>query len=109
VELRSVAAGRERVLHDRWYVEAAYAWNACMNSKDHEAALARLELALRELRRRDVDHWLRLELEAIRVEEFVRGTVSEERRHNLVQSARSYSAQGVVKQALARLASEGPA
>ena len=108
-ELRSVAAGRERVLHDRWYVEAAYAWNSCLNTRTPEAALAGLELALRELRRRDVDHWLRLELEAIRVEEFMTGVVSEQRRLSLVDRGRSYGAHGIVRQTLQKSTSEGPA
>jgi len=108
-ELRSIAAGRELVLHDRWYVEAAYAWNSCINEANPIPAVEHLGSALKELRRRDVDHWLRLELEAIRIEEFLSGCVSGERRRRLVEDARFYCALGIVKEAVCRLAGHGAA
>jgi tetratricopeptide (TPR) repeat protein len=107
-ELRSVAACRERALHDRWYVEAAYAWNSCLNEADPNAAVERLESTLRELRRRDIDHWLRLELEAVRVQEYLSGQVSEQRRAQLVEFARFYSAHGIIQQAVPGLLGNGP-
>ena len=108
-ELQRVAAGRERVLHDRWYVEAAYAWNSCMNDGNADIAVVRLHSALHDLRRRDVDHWLRLELEAIRIEEFMSGGVSQHRRRQLVERGRLYGAHGIVRQAASRLPSNSTA
>ena len=108
-KLRSVAAGREAVVHDRWYVEAAYAWNSCINDGSTKAAVGRLESTLHELRRRDVDHWLRLELEAIRVEEFLSGGVSKDRRLQLIELGRFYCAHGIVRQSATELASDGAA
>jgi len=106
-ELRSIASGKERALHDRWYVEAAHAWNSCLNIGDEESAVLRLESALRELRRRDVDHWLRLELEAIRVNEYLTSGMLEQRRARLLELARSYGAYGVIKQAVQGLLGNG--
>ena len=107
--LVSIAGGRERVLHDRWYVEAAYAWNSCINNANGPAAVARLDSALRDLRRRDIDHWLRLELEATRIEEFLFGCVAEKRRARLAIDARSYGALGIARQAASGLANRGAA
>jgi tetratricopeptide (TPR) repeat protein len=102
-ELRSVAAGKEQVIHDRWYIEAAYAWNSCINESRPGEAMTRLASALHEIRRRDVDHWLRLELEAIRVEEFLSDEVSARRRMQLVALGQSYCACGIVRTAASRL------
>jgi hypothetical protein len=102
-ELQIIAAGRERALEDRWTVEAAFAWNACRNKGDVPAAVARLETALRELSRRDVDHWLRLELEAVRIDEFVSGRVSTQRRSQLAILGKHYGAAAIVHEAQARL------
>lgn len=101
-QLRMISGGRERVLEDRWTVEAAFAWDACLNQGDVFAAMARLEGALRDLSRRDVDHWLRLELEAIRIHEFVTGGVLVGRRSQLAYQARRYSAAAIVTEAEAR-------
>ncbi len=106
-ELRSIAAGREHVLHDRWKIESAYAWDLSINQGEPERALARLRTALHEMRRRDVDHWLRLELETIRVEEFATGHVAEASRLRLADQARSYAAQGIVTEALTGLSASG--
>jgi DNA-binding SARP family transcriptional activator len=102
-ELTAVAAGRERLIHDRWKIEAAYAWNLCINCGKPDEAIALLQVALNEIRRRDVDHWLRLQLEAIRIVEFVRGDVAREKRQRLLEIASSYSAEGIVRQAGSRL------
>jgi tetratricopeptide (TPR) repeat protein len=108
-QLRSIAAGRERVLHDRWMVEAAYAWDLSINHGKPDVAAANLWAAQREMRRRDVSHWLRLELEAVRIEEFLAGHVSEKRRLHLAELAGAYQAQGVVREALSGLAPSGHA
>jgi DNA-binding SARP family transcriptional activator len=105
--LLRTAQGRERVLHDRWYVEAAYAWNRCINERKPDLAVAGLEAALHDLRRRDVDHWLRLELEAIRVEEFISERMATQKRLQLAALARSYSAMGILREAQSSLATCG--
>ena len=102
--LRSIAVGHERVLHDRWKLVAAHAWDACINSGEPDIALTALTVALRELRRRDVDHWLRLELEAIRIEEFVCGAVNEGRRVQLAEAAQAFGARAIVTAAESELA-----
>jgi hypothetical protein len=102
-ELKSIAAGRERALEDRWTVEAAFAWDACLNQRNGVAALHRLEMALHELSRRDIDHWLRLELEAIRIEEYVNGRTSLSRRSALADLASRYSAAAIASEARKRL------
>ncbi|MGD0991597.1 MAG: AAA family ATPase [Gemmatimonadales bacterium] len=102
-QLAVIERDRERVLHDRWKAESAHAWDLCINRNESAVALARLKLALHEIRRRDVDHWLRLELEAVRIEEFISGSVAEERRVLLADLAGSYSAHGVAQQALVGL------
>ena len=108
-QLRSVAVGHERVLHDRWKLVAAYAWDACINGDDAEHALTAVAVALRELRRRDVDHWLRLELEAIRIEEYVCGAVCEGRRLRLSEAAQAFGARAIVTAAESELAPNGNA
>ncbi len=108
-QLRSLAAGRERVLHDRWSVEAAYAWDLSINRGKPDVAAANLWAAQREMRRRDVSHWLRLELEAIRVEEYVHGQVAEEKRLRLCERARSFCAQGIMRGAQERLSASNSA
>jgi len=101
--LRIIAGGREKVLHDRWMVEAAYAWDLCLNRARPEEAASRLDVAERELRRRDVSHWLRLELEAIRLEEYVEGGIAVDRRRRLASLAQPFGALGIVRGARERL------
>jgi len=102
--LRVIAGGREKVLHDRWMVEAAYAWDLCLNHGRPSDAAANLNAAVRELRRRDVSHWLRLELEAIKLEEYVSGSVAHERRQGLSSQAKAFGALGISRSADERLA-----
>jgi DNA-binding SARP family transcriptional activator/tetratricopeptide (TPR) repeat protein len=101
-QLRTVAMGREHSLCDRWPVEAAFAWEGCIN--DHAAnAIDRLNAATRELSRRDVDQWLRLSLESIRICEGLGGAVELDRRRSLAALARRYSAAAIVSKAEAKL------
>ena len=108
-QLRSLAYGRDRVLHDRWKPVAACAWNMCLNEGMPDLAVTTLERALHELRRRDIDHWLRLELEAIRIEESILGAGQEARRMRLMETARKYGAHGIVNQAQPPLYASGRA
>jgi len=102
-ELRSIAMGREQSLCDRWPVEAAFGWDACVNERGSTDAIARLGAATRELSRRDVDQWLRLSLESIRIRERLSGAVDLERRRELADLGRRYSATAIVTKAEERL------
>ncbi len=105
-QVRTRARGRERFATDRWKVEAAIAWDTCVNEGKPEDALKRIDSGVKELSRRDVAQWLRLELEAIRVEEFARGRVAVRRRDDLARRAQAYSAAAIVRAANAELAAD---
>jgi DNA-binding SARP family transcriptional activator/tetratricopeptide (TPR) repeat protein len=98
-QLRSILGGQLKSIGDRWQAEAALAWDTCINQQDPSLALRGLERALRELPRRDTDHWLRLELEATRVEEFTVGQRLPDRRRKLAELGRRYSAAKIVSEA----------
>jgi tetratricopeptide (TPR) repeat protein len=101
--LHSIAMGREHILCDRWPVEAALGWNACVNDRGSADAIARLIAAKRELSRRDVDQWLRLSLESIRICERLNAAVEIDSRRDLADLARHYSAAAIVRKAEAGL------
>src|SRR4030042_2934457 len=61
-QLESRLLGRRRVLHDRWMVEAALAWDDLITFGDVSQTLLMLAPIRAELQRRDIDSWLRLEL-----------------------------------------------
>jgi DNA-binding SARP family transcriptional activator/tetratricopeptide (TPR) repeat protein len=100
VRLHEMAQGRERTILDRWLMEAAFAWNAHLNT--HQSPLeatGRLECAIRELRRRDVDQWLRLCLERIRLSEAIEGRTDRQGRAQLIEVGRQHSAAAIVTEA----------
>jgi DNA-binding SARP family transcriptional activator/tetratricopeptide (TPR) repeat protein len=97
--LKAALSGRPRVLHDRWMVEAAFAWNRAINAGDVAGTLADLEGVIPELRRRDVDGWLRLELETIRLREEAQGSRLQIHRNRLVSLAEQYSALAIASDA----------
>jgi DNA-binding SARP family transcriptional activator len=101
--LRSIAAGRAATMADRWRVEGAIAWDTAVNQADPNRATLTVQRATRELARRDVDQWLWLELESIRIQEFVTNSVASKRRRDLAALGRRYSAAGIVRQAEERL------
>jgi tetratricopeptide (TPR) repeat protein len=98
-QLESIAKGRERSLSDRWPVEAAFGWDACVNDRGGSEAIARLGAATHELSRRDVDQWLRLSLESIKIRERIYGVVDFERRCELADLGRHYCANAIVRRA----------
>ncbi len=56
-----------RSYHERWMVEAALAWDRCINRNDPEGALHQLQEAFMELQRRDLDHALMTKIEYFRI------------------------------------------
>jgi hypothetical protein len=55
------------MFHERWMSEAALAWDVALNQSRHRDAIDQLRAGAEELRRRDVDHWLLVELETLRL------------------------------------------
>jgi DNA-binding SARP family transcriptional activator len=102
-QLRHVAEGREHTLCDRWPVEAALAWDSCINEDGSAAAMVRLAKATRELSRRDVDQWLRLSLESIRIAETMHGSLEVASRRKLAELGRRYCASAIVAETESRL------
>jgi len=100
LELDKIAEGRARSLSERWVVEATVAWDTAVNLGQWERARTDVERALRELRRRDVDHWLRLRLEWIALQEHVAGVRLPSDREDLAMAARSFGASAVERAAL---------
>jgi len=94
--LRQLVAQHRWMFADRWMVEAALAWNRLLNLHQPEEALGQLIRASVELSRRDVDHWLRLRVEVIRLSEQITGEVKSEERRKLVQLASRYHAAAIV-------------
>jgi DNA-binding SARP family transcriptional activator len=96
-ELQRVGGGRERMLHERWMAEAALAWDLALNQRKPKEAASELSLAARELRRRDVDHWLLVELELLRLKAKCLGGASEAEMDHLESVAASYEAGTVLR------------
>lgn len=96
-ELRAVGQGRERVFHDRWLTEAAIAWNTATNGKGFEAADVELSAALRDLRRRDVDHWLALGLEKLTIQQRFLGEIQSNDYLVIERGAIQYGAKGILR------------
>ena len=94
--LRDLARGREGAVTDRWPVESALAWDACIRDECCASGTARLERAIRELARRDIDQWLRLQLEAMRISETLTGATDEVERRRMVDLGRRYKAAAIV-------------
>jgi tetratricopeptide (TPR) repeat protein len=107
--LEMVVGSRVGLLADRWKVEGALAWNVAVNCHEPDCARARLHRALRELARRDVDHWLWLSLEAIELDEYVTGRIAAEDRNRLIGQGELYLAAGIVRRARKRLADRSAA
>jgi DNA-binding SARP family transcriptional activator len=101
-QLETLLGDRAGSMAERWKVEGALAWNTSVNKKQPDCAAVRLDRARHELSRRDIDHWLWLELEAIQLQEFLNGGTAIGRRHELAELGRRYSAGGIVRQAQGR-------
>ncbi len=107
-KLRALAGGREAAVTDRWPLESALAWDACIRGNGPSSATARLERAIRELSRRDVDQWLRLRLEEVRIKESMKGQVDEAGRQEIADLGRLYKAAAIVAGAEERSLQEAP-
>ena len=106
-KLHEIAAGRERAIVDRWSMETAFAWDAFKRGGCAERILSGLDSAIRELSRRDVDQWLRLCLERIRVGEALGGTLDAGARTTLAEVAGRYHASAIVREALDQIRFSG--
>jgi DNA-binding SARP family transcriptional activator len=101
-ELKRIGAGRERLFHERWLGEAAIAWDLALNHGQVSTAIAQLRTAANDLRRRDVDHWLQVELELLRIRIRCEGSVPDAEIESLTAVATDFEA-GAVLHALKQL------
>jgi tetratricopeptide (TPR) repeat protein len=79
-------------LPDRGLVEAALAWDTCLNDGDTERAVRLLSTAAADLASRDIDHWLSATVELIRMREWTSGAPDTLARRELASSARAHGA-----------------
>jgi DNA-binding SARP family transcriptional activator/tetratricopeptide (TPR) repeat protein len=100
--IRACLGGRSKVLHDRWMIEAALAWDALWQGQDVARELRRLEPIRMELRKRDIDSWLRLELEVVRLREAAEGHRHDSTRELLAAEAKRYGAAAMRRDLIAR-------
>jgi tetratricopeptide (TPR) repeat protein len=91
---------RKHLLTDRWMVETTYAWNELLSRSTPDRALQLLADAAANLQDRDVDNWLRLRLERIRLKEHITGSVADSDRAELLQDARRFSAEAIARDAV---------
>jgi tetratricopeptide (TPR) repeat protein len=96
-ELRRIGAGRERLYHERWQAEAALAWDTALNHGQVAAAAEQLRVAANELRHRDVDHWLLVELELVRLKVARDGVAPRADVERLTAAATSHSAGAILR------------
>jgi DNA-binding SARP family transcriptional activator len=90
--LRADLSSGWRVYADRGMAEAAIAWDLHLNQGEMDTAIESLKRAMNELRRRDVDHSLTLDLELVRLVEHGMGTVQVEHREALARRAARHGA-----------------
>lgn len=90
MELERLGSRSIGALPERWTAEATRAWDSVLNLSEYPEAVADMPRTLRELRRRDVDSWLRLRLEYIGVLEHVGGTRLETERRLLSEESREF-------------------
>lgn len=94
--LEAMIGGHRWIFADRWMIEAARGWHALLNGRSYDLAAEGLAIACRDLSRRDVDHWLRLQIESIRLHERSCGTIDTSARHELADLAERFHAGGVL-------------
>ena len=95
--MRSIANGSERKFHERWLAEAALAWDVAITDKHPDVAVSQLRRAAYELRRIDVEHWLMVELELLRLRDACLHAASPEDICALAELARTYGAGTVLR------------
>jgi hypothetical protein len=99
-DLRRFAGGKLRAMHDRWMLDSALAWDAAINYGAYDEADAAMSTSCAELKKRDKDHWLRLELERLRLRRAHSGSVTRDELDHLVAVAQRYEANGVAAEAV---------
>jgi len=99
-QLEQIAGTRLHTLPERWTVEATLAWDTAMNRGNLPSAVAMGERASRELERRDVDNWLRLDLELTEMQEKCGASRLQAQRARLALHAAEHHALGVQRAAL---------
>jgi DNA-binding SARP family transcriptional activator/predicted ATPase len=97
-QLESRLRGRRRVLHDRWMVEAALSWDSLIRLGDVSQTMHTLAPIRAELQRRDIDSWLRLELQALLQQERSTGEREPSMRRRLLEQCRKYSAAAIERE-----------
>lgn len=97
--LYKYSGGREDALSDGALVESAIAWNTCVNAHNPAGALSRLMESVRMSARRDIDHWLALRMEEIRLREWIHNRPERERREGLADECETFGADGIARHA----------
>ncbi len=82
-----------------WIEPAAMAWGACLDGQDPGKELDKLSHVCRALARRNVGHWLTLELESIYLREWMAGSRESALRANLLSVANRYEAGAIARAA----------
>jgi len=100
LQLERIAAGRIRALPERWTAEATMTWDSALSRHASPTLAGRIEQTLRELRRRDIDSWLRLRLEWIELQEYLGGSRLEQERSRVAVEGKEYGAQAVQEAAI---------
>ena len=93
-ELEALAATAGS-LHYNWVATAAKAWNTLLVENEATRAISLLQAEVRRLERRDVPHWLSLELELLRLRETVQGAADPDSRKRLLTACREHDARGI--------------
>src|SRR5262249_9365597 len=104
----SLAVGSQRLaetLRDRpfqacsWASTSAEAWGDTVLRGEGEQAIERVARLARQMARRDVPHWLALELERVHLSEYVIGRRDEPGRERVRSLAESFEAKAIAAEA----------
>jgi DNA-binding SARP family transcriptional activator len=98
---RRLGGRRYKAMNDRAIIEVALAWDLVLNLGRREEAIQELQRAARDLARRDVDHWLRVEEELISIQEYVSAARDSAARARLVGLSKMYKAKAYERWATA--------
>ncbi|MFI5091180.1 MAG: AAA family ATPase, partial [Terriglobales bacterium] len=107
-ELRRIGGGREKLYHERWLAESAIAWDIALNHHEASAAVDQLQVAASRLRRCDIEHWLLVSLECLRLRTACDGTAPDAEIDSLRAAAASYEAGTVLRGLEDLLQTKGP-
>jgi tetratricopeptide (TPR) repeat protein len=95
-ELQRIGKGAEGIYHERWMLDAAVAWNIALNNGSANDAIDFLVTAARRLKRRDIDHWLSIEVELLRLRQECTHGASPSEILRVREAAHQYKALGVL-------------